>query len=56
MYMHAYIRERESGEREAWGDGEDGSRGRERGRQNTQKGDKEERKKEDHVGGLSRRL
>ena len=45
MYMHAYIRERESGEREVWGDGEDGSRGRERGRQNTQ-GRQEERKKE----------
>ena len=59
MYMHAYIREREIGEREAWGDGEDGSRGRERGRQNTQgrQGREEEGEKgEDNVGGLSRRL
>ena len=40
MYMHTYIREREIGEREAWGGG-----GGEGGQQ-THKGDKGERRKE----------
>ena len=47
-YIHTYIREREIGEREAWGDGEDGEQWAVGGREDdrTHKGDKGEGKKE----------
>ena len=53
--MHTYIREREIGEREAWGDGEDGEQ-REGERTTEHTREEEGEKGEDNVGGLSRRL
>ena len=56
-YIHTYIRERQIGEREAWGDAEDGEqRAGERTTEHTRETREEGEKGEDNVGGLSQRL